>query len=242
MKLSRIFGMLLDYDQDANKPGIDGYEYHGFLGLSVDIATADPGDPYYYTLYKDGSVEKYKKGDVMRLDELKIDQLPNTDYKLYSDVSITTAGYFVFSSEDDSVDDTKLITSLEDAIYNMNSDEYKVAEVVDVDDNPGLFVNISIAKNTGVHTVAQIMTIPELIKLNKTFRFFEKKKLPVDYNMTSDNSVYIFTRQRRCDSEFRSADKISATNFVHMLLSKLQYENQNCSIEYKPMQASKLFW
>ena len=242
MKLSRIFGMLLDYDQDTDKPGINGYEYHGFLGSSVDITTADPTDPYYYTLYADGSVEKYKKGDVMRLDDTKINRLPNIDYKLYSDVSITTAGYFTFSSEDDSVTDTKLITSLEDTIYNMYSDEYKVAEVIDEDNNPGLFINISITKCSGVHTVAQIMTIPELIKLNQAYRFFEKKKLPVDYNMTSDNSIYIFTRQRRCDSEFRSVDKISATNFVHMLLSKLQYENQNCNVEYKPMQASKLFW
>lgn len=242
MKLSKIFGMLLDYDQDIDKPGIDGYEYHGFLGSSVDITTADPTDPYYYTLYRDGSVEKYKKGDVMRLDDLKIDQLPNTDYKLYSDVSITTAGYFVFSSEEDSVTDTKLITSLENAIYDMNNDEYRVEEVMDQNSNPGLFINISIAKYAGVHTVAQIMTIPELIKLNQTYRFFEKKKLPVDYNMTSDNSIYIFTRQRRCDSEFRSVDKISATNFVHMLLSKLQYENQNCNIEYKPIQVSKVFW
>ena len=32
MKLSRIFGMLLDYDQDTDKPRIDGYEYHGFFG------------------------------------------------------------------------------------------------------------------------------------------------------------------------------------------------------------------
>ena len=32
--------MLLDYDQDTDKPGIDGYEYHGFLGSFIDITTA----------------------------------------------------------------------------------------------------------------------------------------------------------------------------------------------------------
>ena len=236
MKLSKIFGMLLDHD---NK-GVDSDGY-GFAELenAVNISTTDPTDKFFYTLYKSGEVTKYDKSSLSSVENLTVDKMPNigVDYKLYSNKYITTAGYFTFSSVKENTD-TDIITSL----YDMFFEEALTPTIISKRDDEA-FTHIEIVKNAGLlYTRARVLTIPELIKINQSFKELEKKKLPVDFSMTSANSVYVFTIQRRCDSMFRQPDKIAATNFVHSILHRLQTEYKDLDIEYKPMQASKLFW
>lgn len=235
MKLSKIFGMLLDHD---NNNADDGYGFDEIKN-AVNISTTDPTDKFFYTLYKSGEVTKYDKSSLTSVENLTVDKMPNigVDYKLYSNKYITTAGYFAFSSAKENTD-TDIITSLYDMFF-----EEAISPTIITKRDDEAFSHIEIVKNAGLlYTRARILTIPELIKINQSFKVLEKKKLPVDFNMTSANSVYVFTIQRRCDSMFRQPDKIAATNFVHSLLHKLQTEYKDLDIEYKPMQASKLFW
>lgn len=237
MKLSRLMDILVSYNSDLFRKNTEGHEYYGFINGNVSVYIDEPKDPYYYTIYKNGEVDKFKKGDIVQLESMTVSDLPSdADYKIYSDIQVITAGYITFKSKTKAMD-KKLITSLWD-YYNEpdNKDGFKSSCYISF--SKDYMKNISISVSSGIEI--RILTVPELAILNCNLGYFEKKILPFIKSKNNDNAVYMFSTQLRAGL-FSTPDKKKCSESVEAVINTASELYPDISIGYKPVNAKRIY-
>lgn len=238
MKLDRIMDILISYNSDMFRKNTEGHEYYGFMNGNISVYMDGVKNPYYYTIYKTGEVSKFKKGDIIKLEDLTISDLPSdVDYKIYSDIQVVTAGYITFNSKTKAMD-KKLITSLWD-YYNEPNNAYGFRSSASISFSREYMKQISIDANLG--TTIKILSIPELAILNCNLGYFEKKILPFIKSMNNENSVYMYITQLRVESTFMVPDKKKCDDLVSTILATTKSLYPDISIGYKPVNVKRIY-
>ena len=236
MRLNRILDIMVSYDSDMLHKNTNGHTYYGFHNGSVSICKKEK-DEFYYILDKDGTVSKLKKGDVEVIDTFSAAKLPDVEYELYGDIAVVSAGYIMFNSKDKAFD-KKLITSLWD-YYNENRDKFKSSLFVTF--SKEYLKQATISSSTSSLQI-ELLTVPELAKMNCDFKYFEKRIFPFIKSMNNRNSIYIYTTQISLEYLSRTPDKEVSEMGVDAIINRAEQLFPSVEFTYKPVTVRKLYY
>lgn len=238
MKLDRIMDILVSYTNDLFRKNTEGHEYYGFMNGNISVYIDGVKDPYYYTIYKNGDVSKFRKGDIVKISDLTVSDLPSdAEYKIYSDIQVVTAGYITFKSKIKPMD-KKLITALWD-YYNEpdNKDGFRSSSSISF--SKDYMKQIAINANPG--TTIKILSVPELAVLNCNLGYFEKKIFPFIKSMNNENSVYMYITQLRVESTFMVPDKKKCNGITRAIVDTARKLYPNIPIGYKSVNVNRIY-
>lgn len=225
MRLEKIFGILTNYDNDIYHKDTDGHTYYGFCCGDISISPQTEPSDFYYTVFKNGEAHKFRKGDFRVIDKLFVSNLPDIDYKIHSDVVVVSAGYIVFDNEDS------------------NITKQAISDIYDYMRKNSLYECIKLGQSgagfDGKTITCELLTIPELIRINSGLKYFEKKPFPFIKNI-QNNSIYIYTSQLYYPG-FKDIDKEESDTMVQDILT-IGRQVVPGDIQYKELYINNLYY